>query len=68
MKITINGKEYECQEIKIKTEAGEIVVNNELVAFMNFAHDAGYMSFETINSIGKWKMNYETYNMEKVEK
>lgn len=29
MKITINGKEYECQEIKIKTEAGEIVVNGD---------------------------------------
>lgn len=30
MKVTINGKEYECQEIKIKTEAGEIVVNNDI--------------------------------------
>lgn len=39
--------------------------DNELVAFMNFAHDAGYMSFETINSVGEWKMNYETYNMER---
>lgn len=29
MKITIDGKEYECQEIKIKTEAGEIVVNGD---------------------------------------
>lgn len=29
MKVTINGKEYECQEIKIKTEAGEIVVNGD---------------------------------------
>ena len=40
--------------------------DNELVDFMNFAHDAGYMSFETINSVGEWKMNYETYNMERV--
>ena len=30
MKVTINGKEYECQEIKIKTEAGEIVVNSDI--------------------------------------
>ncbi len=30
MKITIDGKEYECQEIKIKTEAGEIVVNSDI--------------------------------------
>lgn len=30
MKVTINGKEYECQEIKIKTEAGEIVVNGDI--------------------------------------
>ena len=30
MKITINGKEYECQEIKIKTEAGEIVINSDI--------------------------------------
>lgn len=29
MKITIDGKEYECQEIKIKTEVGEIVVNGD---------------------------------------
>lgn len=29
MKIIIDGKEYECQEIKIKTEAGEIVVNGD---------------------------------------
>lgn len=29
MKVTINGKEYECQEIKIKTEVGEIVVNGD---------------------------------------
>ena len=42
--------------------------DNELVDFMNFAYDAGYMSFETINSVGEWKMNYETYNMKKVEK
>ena len=33
---------------------------------MNFAHDAGYMSFEAINFVGEWKMNYETYNMERV--
>lgn len=33
---------------------------------MNFAHDAGYISFETINFVGEWKMNYETYNMERV--
>lgn len=30
MKVTINGKEYECQEIKIKTDAGEIVVNSDI--------------------------------------
>ena len=30
MKITIDGKEYECQEIKIKTEAGEVVVNSDV--------------------------------------
>ena len=30
MKVTINGKEYECQEIKIKTEAGEIVINSDI--------------------------------------
>lgn len=30
MKVTINEKEYECQEIKIKTEAGEIVVNSDI--------------------------------------
>lgn len=30
MKITIDGKEYECQEIKIKTEVGEIVVNSDV--------------------------------------
>lgn len=30
MKVTINGKEYECQEIKIKTEVGEIVINSDI--------------------------------------
>lgn len=30
MKVTVNGKEYECQEIKIKTDAGEIVVNSDI--------------------------------------
>lgn len=30
MKVTINGKEYECQEIKIKTEVGEIVINSNI--------------------------------------
>lgn len=30
MKVTIDGKEYECQEIKIKTEAGEIVVDSDI--------------------------------------
>lgn len=30
MKVTINGKEYECQEIKIKTDVGEIVVNSDI--------------------------------------
>lgn len=30
MKITIDGKEYECQEIKIKTKAGEIIVNSDI--------------------------------------
>lgn len=30
MKITIDGKEYECQEIKVKTEAGEIVINSDI--------------------------------------
>ena len=30
MKVTVNGKEYECQEIKIKTEAGDIVVNSNI--------------------------------------
>lgn len=40
--------------------------DNELVDFMNFAHNAGYMSFEAINSVGEWKMSYDTYNMEKV--
>ena len=30
MKITIDGKEYECQEIKIKTEVGEIAVNDDI--------------------------------------
>lgn len=30
MKITIDGKEYECQEIKIKTEVGEIVVSSDI--------------------------------------
>ena len=40
--------------------------DDELVAFMNFAHEAGYISFETINFVGEWKMDYKTYNMEKV--
>lgn len=28
MKVIVNGKKYECQEIKIKTDAGEIIVVN----------------------------------------
>lgn len=50
-------------------EAIECIVihdNDELVAFMNFAHEAGYISFQTIDSVGEWKMNYKTYDMKRV--
>ena len=50
MKITIDGKEYECQEIKIKTEAGEIVVNSNI--------DKKKTGYERVN-IG---MGYYTVN------
>lgn len=71
-RIFIDKKEYSLAWSKDRFyEVVERIIihdDNELVTFINFAHNAGYMSFETINSVGKWKMNYETYNMEKVEK
>lgn len=71
-RIFINKKEYSLawSNNRFYEVIERIVIHNdhELVDFMNFVHDAGYMSFETINSVGEWKMNYETYNMEKVEK
>lgn len=68
--IFIHEKEYDIMwsdERFYETVEYIIIHNeNELIDFMNFVLRAGYISFQTIDSVGEWKMNYKTYNMEKV--
>lgn len=68
----IHEKEYNIMwsDERFYNTVEHIVIHNEneLVDFIDFVLKAGYISFQTIDSVGEWKMNYKTYNMEKVEK
>lgn len=72
VQIFIHEKEYYIMrnDEQFYEDVEYIIIHNEneLADFMDFIQKAGYISFQTIDSIGEWKMNYETYNMEKVEK
>ncbi len=69
-RIFINEKEYSLiwSENRFYEIVEHIIIHNddELITLMNFVHNAGYISFKTIDSVGEWKMNYKTYNMERV--
>ena len=72
VQIFIHEKEYYIMwnDKQFYEDVEYIIIHNEneLADFMDFVLRAGYISFQTIDSVGEWKMNYETYNMEKVEK